>query len=297
MELLTKLLRTQVALVSKVSSGFSVEKFRNTQEKLGELMAHKYRREVKYTKALSTEFAAEYVVPEKTELDGIILYLHGGGFVCGKMNYARGFASILAANNHMKVFCVEYRLAPENKFPAALIDAYNAYCYLLENGYSSKNIVLCGESAGGGLIYALTMKLKENSIPTPCGIIAISPWSDLTLSGSSYDENKEADPSMTKERLQFYAKCYTDRISDPYVSPLLGNLSGFPPSLIFVGGSEIMLSDASDLHKKLISGGSKSTLRIAPDMWHVYVLFNLKEFSDDYKCINTFLKEVLYGVS
>lgn len=295
MELLTKLLRTQVALVSKLSDGFSVEKARSSQEKLGELMAHKYRHSVECSKIPASDFTAEYIIPEKSELDGIILYLHGGGYVSGKMNYAKGFATILAANNKIPVCCVEYRLAPENKFPAALDDAYSAYRYLLESGYSSNNIVLCGESAGGGLVYALALKLKENTLPMPGGIIAISPWSDLTLSGSSYEENKEVDPSMTKERLQFYAESYTDEVHNPYVSPLFGDFTGFPPSLIFVGGAEIMLSDASELHKKLIAKGCRSRLRIAPDMWHVYVLFHLKEFSDDYKCMNSFLKEVLYG--
>lgn len=296
MELLTKFLRAQVALASKLTDRLSVEESRSSQEKLGQLMAHKYKHDVKCSKIPSSDFIAEYIVPENMELDGIILYLHGGGYVSGKMDYARGFATMLATKNRMKVCCLEYRLAPENRFPAALDDAYSTYHYLLENGYTSRRIVLCGESAGGGLIYALALKLKENGIPMPGGIIAISPWSDLTLSGASYEENKAVDPSMTKERLQFYAECYTDAVDHPYVSPLIGDLTGLPASLIFVGGAEIMLSDAVELHKKLISSGCKSTLHIAPDMWHVYVLFNLKEFGDDYKRINVFLEEVLYGV-
>ncbi|MBP3360274.1 MAG: alpha/beta hydrolase [Clostridia bacterium] len=296
MELLTKLLRSQVALAGKLFDGFSVEKSRSSQEKLGEFMAYKYKPDVKCSKVPSSDFTAEYIVPEQIESNGIILYLHGGGYVSGKMNYAKGFATILAANNHIRVCCLEYRLAPENKFPAALDDACNAYLYLLENGYSSKNIVLCGESAGGGLVYALSLKLKESGFPLPGGIIAISPWSDLTLSGSSYEENKEVDPSMTRERLQFYAECYTDTVDHPYVSPLFGDLTGLPPSLIFVGGAEIMLSDAVELHKKLLSSGCSSSLHIAPDMWHVYVLFDVKEFRGDYQCINAFLKEVLYGI-
>lgn len=295
MELLTKLLKAQIAIANKFSDGLSVEKSRSLQEKLGELMAYKYRRDIKFSKIPSSDFTAEYIIPEETMLDGIILYLHGGGYVSGQMSYAKGFASILSANNRIPVCCVEYRLAPENKFPAALEDAYHVYQYLLKNNYSPKNIILCGESAGGGLTYSLCLKLKENSLPMPGGIIAISPWSDLTLSGSSYEKNKENDPSMTKERLRFYAECYTDAVDNPYVSPLFGDLTDFPPSLIFVGGDEIMLNDSSELHNKLLLSGCQSTLYIAPDMWHVYVLFNLKEFSDDYKRINVFLKEVLYG--
>lgn len=296
MELLTKLLRAQVALVGKLSDGFSVEQSRSSQERLGALMAYKHRRDVKCTGIQSPDFTAEYIVPDETELNGVILYLHGGGYISGMMNYARGFATILAASNHIRVCCLEYRLAPENPFPAALDDAFSAYCHLLGSGYSPGNIVLCGESAGGGLVYALALLLKEKGFAMPGGIIAISPWSDLTMSGESYWENREADPSMTRERLQFYAQCYTDSADDPYVSPLFGDLADLPPSLIFAGGAEIMLSDAADLHRKLISSGCRSELHIAPEMWHVYVLFNLKEFSDDYKCMNAFLKEVLHEI-
>lgn len=295
MELFTRLLKKQVELAGKLSDGFSVEQSRTAQETLGRLMAQRYRHGVKCSKIQSSDFSAEYIIPEKCELDGVILYLHGGGYISGNMEYARGFATVLAVSNNIKVCCLEYRLAPENRFPAAPDDAYSVYRYLLESGYKPENIVLCGESAGGGLAYSLALVLKENDVPMPCGIIAISPWSDLTLSGTSYEENKALDPSMTKERLQFFAECYTDSADSPYASPLFGELTGFPPSLIFVGGDEIMLSDAVRLHEKLISGGNDSALYIAPGMWHVYVLFNLKEFRCDYKRINAFLKEVLYG--
>lgn len=295
MELLTKLLKKQLAIISKIADVCSVEKSRIAQDKVGKLMAGGYKSEVIYQKIEVDELDAEYIVPEKIEHSGIILYLHGGGYVSGGMEYARGFGTILAAQNHIKVCCVAYRLAPEHKFPAALDDAYLAYRYLLKNGYSAESIILCGESAGGGLVYSLALKIKDEGMTLPCGIIAISPWSDLTASGPSYELNRTIDPSMSEKRLQFYAKCYTDKVDIPYVSPLFGELSGMPPSLIFVGGSEIMLSDSVLLHEKLLESGCQSTLYISPEMWHIYLLYGLKETKDDYKKITAFIQEALYG--
>ncbi|MCM1007862.1 MAG: alpha/beta hydrolase [Ruminococcus flavefaciens] len=293
MDFFTKLIKSQVALATKLNSVCSVENSRNMQDKLGMLMSHKYREDVIYKQVESIDFSAEFVIPKRTDMSGVILYLHGGGYVSGKMSYARGFATILAAFNHIKVLCVEYRLAPENKFPAALDDAYEVYGYLLSEGYSPNDIVLCGESAGGGLVYSLALKIKENAMPMPTGIISISPWTDLTSSGDSYKYNRKNDPSMTKERLAFFAGCYTNDIKNKFVSPIFGDLDGLPPSIIFAGGAEIMLSDALDIHKKLLACGCKSQIHVAPEMWHIYVLFNLKEFSEDYVNINIFLKEVL----
>lgn len=295
MELLTKLLRTQLSFVNKLADVCSIKRSRAVQDKIGGFMAHEYFTEVKYYPVESSDIQAEYVVPNNLEHDGIILYLHGGGYVSGDIKYARGFGTILAAQNHISVCCVAYRLAPEHVFPAALEDAVQAYSYLMKNGYSPNKIVLCGESAGGGLVFALALKLKEEQLPMPCGIIAVSPWNDLSMSGSSYEYNREKDPSMTKKRLQFYARCYAEQIESPFVSPLFGDLTGLPPSLIFVGGDEIMLSDSVCIHEKLCESGCLSSLRVAPDMWHIYLLYGIKEAKEDRKMILKFLKEVFYG--
>ena len=108
---------------------------------------------------------------------GVILYLHGGGYTCGSLEYAKGFAATLADECGVRVFCAAYRLAPEHRYPAALDDALEAYRYLLKKGYPARQILLCGESAGGGLIYALCLRLRAEKLPLPCGLIAISPWS------------------------------------------------------------------------------------------------------------------------
>lgn len=293
MHLFTSILRTQLFILNKLADKCSIEKSRAFQNKLGRLMASEYRSEVIYRPINLPGFQAEYVISKNLKFNGIILYLHGGGYISGNMEYAEGFATILAAQNHISVCSVAYRLAPENMFPAALDDAFMAYCYLMENGYENKKIVLCGESAGGGLVYALALKLKAKQIPMPCGIIAISPWTDLSLSGTSYKYNKDKDPTMTKERLSFFAHKYTDNINSPFVSPLLGDLTDMPTSLIFVGGDEIMLSDSVDLHKKLCKAGSLSSLYVAPEMWHIYPFYRIKQAKKDREKISEFLREVL----
>jgi hypothetical protein len=190
-----------------------------------------------------------------------------------------------------------------------------AYAYLLANGYEPSRIILCGESAGGGMCYSLCRKLREKGRSLPAGIIAISPWTDLTASGSSYHENEKNDPSMSVERLKYFADCYlygADRINkkyypkvngdreddlrvkrDPLASPLFDTLEKMPPSLIFVGGDEIMLDDSRLLHEKLLSVGSESELVVAPDMWHGYVLYDLSERECDFDKIRKFIKRTV----
>ena len=128
----------------------------------------------------------------------------------------------------------------------------------------------------------------------PCGLIGISPWVDLTGSGQSYETNRDNDPSLTQELLEFYAKCYTTDPADPLCSPVFGDLTGFPPSLLFAGGDEILLDDARALHEKLVQSGCRSTLHIAPERWHAYVLYCLSEnMEEDMAAIDRFLTKNL----
>ena len=148
--------------------------------------------------------------------------------MAGDISYARGYGTILCAKNGMDVFCAAYRLAPEAPYPAALEDAQQAYQYLLDSGYMPQEILLCGESAGGGLIYALVLQLRDQEKPLPACLIAISPWVDLTLSGKSYEENRQRDPSLTKERLAFFVRQYLregETAENPLVSPLFADLA------------------------------------------------------------------------
>ncbi|MBO4982893.1 MAG: alpha/beta hydrolase fold domain-containing protein [Clostridia bacterium] len=310
----TKFLRTQLGFFKGFISSCSLETARKNQDRLGKLMASMHKADVTYDDFLIGEMEASFITPKDEVSKGVILYLHGGGYTCGDLDYAKGFATMLSAKCGIKVLCIAYRLAPEYPYPCALDDCAEAYGYLLSHGYGPESIVLCGESAGGGLCYSLCLKLKEKSRVMPAGIIAISPWTDLTSSGESYEINKEIDPSMTKERLQYYADFYiyggdkkgkkrtrplTNSNSEedlaqksaPLISPAFGDLEKMPPSLIFVGGDEIMLDDATRVHKSILEKGGKSDLIITPHMWHGYVLYGLKENEGDFVKIRKFIRD------
>ena len=294
MELHAKRVRAQLNLFKPVMTSCSLEASRKGQDKLGELMTALHRSEIMTKNHDFQHFQGAWIMPQDQRRGGVVLYLHGGGYTCGSLEYAKGFSSVLAAECGVRVFCAAYRLAPEHRYPAAVEDALEAYQYLLKKGYAGHQILLCGESAGGGLIYALCLKLKELGLPLPCGLIGISPWTDLTGSGKSYEENREVDPSMSPELLQFYAKCYTDDPANPLCSPLFGDLTGFPPSLLFVGGDEVMLDDTRMLHEKLMKSGCRSKLIVAPERWHAYVLYCLSEnMPQDFETINLFMDKVL----
>ena len=294
MELHAKRVRAQLNLFKPIMTNCSLEASRKGQDKLGELMTALHRSEIMAKEHDFGRFQGAWIMPQDQRRGGVVLYLHGGGYTCGSLEYAKGFSSVLAAECGVRVFCAAYRLAPEHRYPAAVEDALEAYQYLLKKGYAGHQILLCGESAGGGLIYALCLKLKELGLPLPCGLIGISPWTDLTGSGKSYEENREVDPSMSPELLQFYAKCYTDDPADPLCSPLFGDLTGFPPSLLFVGGDEVMLDDTRMLHEKLVKSGCRSKLIVAPERWHAYVLYCLSEnMPQDFETINRFIDKVL----
>ena len=294
MELSAKLVRAQLHFFKPFVANCSLETTRKGQDKLGELMSVLHKREVYMKDHDFGAFQGAWVMPKDERRSGVILYLHGGGYTCGSLEYAKGFAATLASQCGVRVFCAAYRLAPENPYPAAVDDALEAYRYLLKKGYAPRQILLCGESAGGGLIYALGLRLRQEGLELPCGLIGISPWVDLTGSGQSYETNRDNDPSLTQELLEFYAKCYTTDPADPLCSPVFGDLTGFPPSLLFAGGDEILLDDARALHEKLVQSGCRSTLHIAPERWHAYVLYCLSEnMEEDMEAIDRFLTKNL----
>ncbi|MBR2611594.1 MAG: alpha/beta hydrolase [Clostridia bacterium] len=291
MALSAKFVRKQLTLFKHIVNNLSLETIRRGQDKIGELMHDAHRDKIVVHEHNFENFEACWISPKDERRHGVVMYLHGGGYCCGMLDYAKGFSSQFAVKMGVRVFCPAYRLAPEHPFPAAIDDALEAYHYLLEKGYAPSEIALCGESAGGGLCYALCLKLRELGEELPATIITASPWVDLTLSGASYEENRTRDPSLSKKLLSYYAKCYTDTPSEPLASPLFADLTGMPTSLNFVGGDEIMLDDARHLHERLLAVGAKSTLVIAPLMWHAYPMYDLKENEEVYRTINLFLNK------
>ena len=293
MALSPKTIRSQMALLKPLLKSCSLETMRKGQDLVGELMGVAKAGRFVLKEHKFPDFTGCWVTPKDERRQGVILYLHGGGYTCGSTDYAKGFGITLAERFGVKVFCPGYRLAPEHPFPAALEDALTAYRYLLDKGYAPSHIALCGESAGGGLCYSLCLKLRELEIEQPSCIIGISPWVDLTLSGASYQENQESDPSLTNEFLEYCVKCYAENREDPMISPVFAKLSEMPPSLIFAAKNELLLSDAQALHRNLTEHGSQSRLIVKPDRWHAYVVYGIKEDQDDFNEINRFLNRYL----
>lgn len=220
-------------------------------------------------------FRMELLQPkEQPNTEKIILQLHGGGYVGAMRNAYRMFAGLYSeVSRGMAVLTPDYRVAPENPYPAALEDAFAAYCYLLEEGWFADQIIVAGDSAGGGLAMALCHYLKDHGKSLPCGIVAMSPWTDFTASGESYDTNYERDPLFGKTRDSLiYNKEYI-RDNDPlnaYISPLYGDFRGFPPMLIQVGSYEMLLSDSVSVAAKAREQGVKVRLSIYDGMFHIF---------------------------
>ncbi len=287
-------LKKQMIRLKPIITNSSIKTSRKAQDRLGKFASTVQQEKVSFYNVPFENFQACLITPVESAYDDrVILYLHGGGYTAGSIEYAKGFGCVLASAAGVSVLCAAYRLAPENPFPAAVEDAYAAYCYLLEHGKRAENIIFCGESAGGGLIYALALKLRQEGMALPAGFIALSPWTDLTLSGETHTENRDADPSLSTESLKHFADCYAPgEEANPLVSPIFGDLTGFPPSLIYVGGDEILRSDSEMLASKLEEGGARCELHIEAGLWHVYVLYPMPESEQAMARIVSFIGEI-----
>lgn len=290
--LLSVLVREQIRLIKPFIGRLSIAKARAFQDTLGEMGAKSVSGRVRFEPVPMDGFEACFALPEE-ELDSrrAILYLHGGAYVAGNLRYAKGFAGILADRTQRRVLSAAYRLAPEHPFPAALTDALAAYHYLLDHGYEAGHIALVGESAGGGLIFSLCLKLKELGLPLPSALVGISPWTDLAFSGASYKINAKKDPSLSEKSLRGYAAAYArGQEKNPMVSPIYGDLSGLPPSLLLTGGDELLLSDTLTLASRLRESGCRCKLRVGEGLWHVYVLYGIPEAHTALEKITRFLE-------
>lgn len=232
------------------------------------------------TKNFNMEFLEP--APPKKEAPCVILQLHGGGYVGAMTNAHRSFAVLYSeaggmVGDRMPVLTIDYRVAPENPYPAALEDAAFAFDWLLSKGYSEGSIILAGDSAGGGLAFCLCHYLRNHDRLLPKAVIAMSPWTDLTASGPSYDDNYEKDPLFGKSRdTLIYNRDYigNNNPRNPYISPLFGDFEDFPPVLIQVGSIEMLLSDSVSVAEKIKKEKGKVRLSVYEGMFHVFQYAN-----------------------
>lgn len=215
----------------------------------------------------------------------IILYCHGGGYSTGSSVYARTLTTKFAMSTSMDVLCFDYRLAPENPYPAATEDAMKIWNYLMLLGYGARDIIIAGDSAGGNLALSLVLKLKEEKRLLPRGLVLMSPWTDLTASGKSHFTRADVDPVLNAGYLKKMTDNYTvgEDLENPLISPLFGNFEGFPPVYIQVGDNEILLNDATMLHKKMVKENVSVKIDIFKGMWHV---FQMSPFKTAYEAMD-----------
>jgi len=218
---------------------------------------------------------AALLTPEITEGQRTILYLHGGGFIAGSIKTHRDLAARLAKTSRADLLLINYRTAPEHRFPAALDDAFTAYQWLLKQSKSPKNIILAGDSAGGGLAVSLLVMLKNRGTPMPSAAVLISPWVDLLCKSQSQLLNQDKDPMLNPAMLDFAARLYAGKtsISDHLISPIHANLTGLCPMLIQTGTSEILHHDAVKFANRAKQAGVTAYLSIWKDMFHVWHYF------------------------
>jgi salicylate hydroxylase len=212
---------------------------------------------------------------KEVHADNVVLHFHGGGYLIGSAKGSLEYASRLATAVDGVCYTVDYRLAPEHPYPAAIDDAVAAYRALLGRGIPASSILLSGESAGGGLAVALALALRTAGDPLPAGILAVAPFADLTLSGESVRAFNGDDPAANRDLLTFMGASYFQghEPTDPLVSPLFGDLTGLPPLFVTATQGEVLLSDAMRLAERAERAGVDVTLRLVEDSVHVYTIF------------------------
>ena len=224
----------------------------------------------------------------------VILYCHGGGYTSGNLGYSRVLSSKLAHVTGYDVLSFEYRLAPEHPSPAAVEDALRAWDYLMYLGYGAENVTAAGDSAGGNLALVLCTRLKAAGRRLPRALLLMSPWTDMTMSGASYRERAESDPMLTAEYIEAVRSAYAggQDYRSPELSPLLGDLRGFPPALIQVGDHEILYSDSAALQEALHRAQVPCRLEVSEGMWHVFQMFPVKKAAAAMESAARFLLEL-----
>jgi acetyl esterase/lipase len=252
-------------------------------------------RDVRCQSVSADGVAAEWIGTPDADA-GVTLYLHGGGYALGSIDTHRELIARLARATHTRALAIDYRLAPEHPYPAALEDATTAYLWLLKQGITPSHIIIAGDSAGGGLTLATLVALRDAREPLPAGAVCISPWTDLALSGPSMYSKANVDPILTLDSSKLYADCYVGdhEPTNPLISPLYADLGGLPPLLIQVGADEILLDDATRCAAKAREAGVDVTLETWDGLFHVFQIVPfLPETKEALRQIAAFVSQAL----
>lgn len=237
-----------------------------------EALAANFRTKIELTctPIIANGVPAEWITTPATSADRVVLYLHGGSYNSGSIASHRSLAANIVHTVKSRALIIDYRLAPEYCFPAAVDDAKAAYRWLLENHFSAQHIIVAGDSCGGGLALSLLISLRDDELPLPAAAVCLSPWTDLTCTGESWETNRKKDIMIDPEALRKSAQLYLGE-SDPrtaLASPLYADLKGLPPILIQVGSEEILLSDATCFAEQAQATGTEVTLQVWKGMQH-----------------------------
>jgi epsilon-lactone hydrolase len=276
-------------------SNTSIEGFRERCEK-GASKYSKIPQGITINEQFIEGMKSEWIIPIESNTNKVILYVHGGGYVSGSCSDHRGFVAKFAKNTGVQNLLYEYRLAPEHSFPAALEDSVKIYKWLLSSGFKPDNIIIAGESAGGGLCLATLLALKERSIPLPIAGVAISPWTDLTCSSESYKTKNKLSPAPLNSWTIFSEYYVSDNNAEnPLISPLFGDLKGLPPIFINSGEDDELYEDGEKFYLKSKEAGVDVQFRAGRGMLHCYPLLSpmFKEATEAMNEIVDFIRKKL----
>jgi len=252
--------------------------------------------EVKCEPVNANGVKAEWITPNNAAPDRVIMYLHGGGYVMGSIDTHRELVARLSKAAQARGLALDYRLAPENPFPAAVDDSITTYRWLLAQGYKPERIVIAGDSAGGGLAVSTLLALRDLGAPLPAAGVCISPWVDFEAEGESMTSRAAQDPLVSREMILNLAKTYMGEkgsLREPLAAPINAYLNDLPPLFIQVGNSETLLDDSTRLADKAKEAGVDATLQIWDEMPHVWHLAapNLPEGQEAIDKIGEFVRQ------
>lgn len=271
--------RATVGLLRLIPSGdlsspdYDWGRFRTAIERVESLISH-MPREILRQPSDCESLRGEWFVPKaRTDTARTLLYVHGGSFVLPRGCLHDGLAADLARAAEARVLALDYRLAPEHPFPAAIDDVAEAYLALLEQGIDAETLAVVGDSAGGGLALAALLELRDEGVPLPAAFVAISPWADLTLSAHSIIANARADPFMSDaEYISVFAELYLQGAAaeQPLASPALADLHGLCDTLVHVGSTDMLYDDSRRIVEGIRAAGGRAQLEVWRNMPHVW---------------------------